>query len=74
MINEKTYKVRTFKNGQRKSGEPFLNYSLTIPTNIARELPDDMKFYCELTEDGILFRPVDEESDSSKNLPAWAAK
>ena len=72
MINEKTYKIRTFRNGKRKSGEPFLNYSLTIPTNIARELPNDMKFYCDLTEEGILFRPVDESEIEGANLPDWA--
>jgi hypothetical protein len=72
MINEKTYKIRTFRNGKRKSGEPFLNYSLTIPTNIARELPEDMRFYCDLTDEGILFRPVAEDEIDGANLPAWA--
>jgi hypothetical protein len=74
MINEKTYKIRKFQNGKRKNGDPFLNYSLTIPTMIARELPDDMKFYCQLTDEGILFRPVDAGSGDSVDLPAWAAK
>jgi len=72
MINEKMYKIRKFQNGQRKSGEPFLNYSLTIPTIIARELPVDMKFHCELTEAGILFKPVDPDNNAD-NLPDWAS-
>lgn len=71
MINEKTYKIRTFRNGKRKNGEPFLNYSLTIPTNIAKELPSDMRFSCDLTDEGILFRPVDEQ-EGSETLPDWA--
>ena len=74
MINEITYKIRTFKNGKRKSGEPFLNYSLTIPTSIAKELPSDMKFYCDLTGDGILFRPVPAEEEGTSSLPDWATQ
>lgn len=72
MINEKTYKIRTFRNGKRKNGEPFLNYSLTIPTTIARELPSDMKFHCDLTNEGILFRPVEDGEGDRENLPDWA--
>lgn len=72
MINEKTYKIRKFQNGKRKDGKPFINYSLTIPTPIAKELPSDMKFYCQLTEDGILFRPVENGNGDTVDLPAWA--
>lgn len=72
MLNQKTYKIRKFENGKRKSGEPFMNYSLTIPTAIARELPENMKFYCQLTEDGILFSPVTEDHEGSSDLPTWA--
>lgn len=72
MLNEKTYKIRKFQNGKRNNGEPFMNYSLTIPTVIARELPDDMRFYCELTEDGILFRPLANGEGESVDLPRWA--
>lgn len=74
MINEKTYKIRKFQNGTRRNGEPFLNYSLTIPTMIARELPEDMKFYCHLTDEGILFRPVESDEGENFDLPEWATK
>jgi hypothetical protein len=72
MINEKTYKIRKFQNGKRRNGEPFMNYSLTIPTTIARELPKEIRFYCELTDEGILFRPVAHGQGDNLDLPAWA--
>jgi hypothetical protein len=51
-----------------------MNYSLTIPTTIARELPDEIRFYCELTDEGILFRPVEQGQGENLDLPAWAEK
>jgi len=74
MNNEKTYKIRSFENGKRRSGEPFMNYSLTVPTKIARELPKEIRFYCELTDEGILFRPVESGIGEGVELPAWAEK
>lgn len=67
----KTYKIRRFQNGKNKAGDPFLNYSLTIPSHIAEALPDEMQFACELTEDGIVFRPATPE-DAQVQLPSWA--
>ena len=67
----KSYKIRKFQNGRNKDGDPFINYSLTIPSPIAEKLPEDMHFECELTDDGILFRPAVEEV-VDVNLPGWA--
>ena len=67
------YKIRKFENGRsKKSGEAFVNYSLTVPSHIARELPEDVQFTVELSEDGILFRPATEEQLATQ-MPAWAA-
>jgi hypothetical protein len=66
-----TYKIRRFHNGKNKAGDPFINYSLTIPTKIAEQLPTDMKFTCEVTNEGLLFRPV--ENEAPTELPAWAS-
>lgn len=44
----RTYKVRKFVNGRNSRGEPFMNYSLTVPTDTANQLPDDLQFVCEL--------------------------
>lgn len=67
----KTYKIRRFQNGKSKAGNAFFNYSLTIPTEIAEKLPKDMRFSCELTDVGILFRPATEVEEPVQ-LPTWA--
>ncbi len=69
----KTYKIRKFQNGKNKNGEPFLNFSLTIPSAIAEALPSDMQFSCELNDDGILFRPAKPDADAV-SLPDWAQR
>lgn len=70
--NSKTYKIRKFVNGHRKDETPFTNYSLTIPVQIAQKLPDTIRFTCELTDEGILFRPVAKAEDDAISLPSWA--
>lgn len=70
--SDKTYKIRKFVNGRRKTGEPFTNYSLTIPVQIAEKLPDGIRFTCELTDEGILFRPAVRVEDDAISLPSWA--
>lgn len=67
----KSYKIRKFQNGRNRSGEPFINYSLTIPTEIAQQLPPDMTYTCTLDEDGIHFQPVVEEQKKVE-MPSWA--
>jgi hypothetical protein len=71
MATNRTYKIRRFTNGQSRDGQKFTNFSLTIPAAIAEKLPVDMLFECELTEDGILFRPVQEPA-TTVELPSWA--
>lgn len=63
------YKVRQFESGSSKQGNKFVNYSITIPRSVAENLPDNALFECELTEDGILFRPT--EARAEKPLPSW---
>jgi outer membrane biosynthesis protein TonB len=70
-MNQRAYKIRSFSNGKNRKGDPFVNYSLTIPSTIAEKLPKDMQFYCELTEDGLLFRPVPPDQEQVV-LPPWA--
>jgi hypothetical protein len=67
----KTYKIRSFKNGENKEGKPFMNYSITIPANIAEVLPNDVQFTVELTEDGLLFRKAD-AAEEAVTVPSWA--
>lgn len=70
-MNQRTYKIRSFSNGKNRQGEPFVNYSLTIPSQIAEKLPREMQFYCELTPDGLLFKPVPPDQEQVV-LPPWA--
>ena len=66
----KTYKIRKFKSGERKDGSAFWNFALTVPTDIAEKLSDNMKFTCELTDDGLLFKPANNEE---VELPDWVS-
>ena len=67
----RTYKIRTFVNGKNKAGEPFVNHSLTLPSDVAKLLPSDITFTCSLTDDGILFRPAIQATGQPAQ-PAWA--
>ena len=68
----RTYKIRSFQNGQSRKGRPFINYSLTLPGEIAQHVPDDIAFTCELTEHGVLYRPVVDQPRVT--VPAWAQR
>ena len=46
----KAYKIRRFQNGKNAKGEPFYNHSLTIPSDIAEHLPEDMRFEIEILD------------------------
>lgn len=75
----RTYKMRRFKNGANSRGEDFMNYSLTLPTPLADRLIDtfgtyDLEFEIALTEDGILYRPVETEVSVPEELPFQRAK
>lgn len=74
----KQYKIRSFRNGKNKAGDAFVNYSLTLPTPLAEKLHDDfgtaIAFEIELTEEGILYRPVEAEDLIPASLPFKAGK
>lgn len=67
----RTYKIRKFQNGRSIKGEPYMNYSLTIPTEIAEKLPPDLQYACTLDEQGIHFTPV-ESTMTPVETPSWA--
>jgi len=66
----KIYKVRSFKNGQNKNGDAFMNHSITVPGHIAEILPVGMLFKCNVTEDGILYSPALDQEQAPP--PTWA--
>lgn len=57
-------KLRVFEqNGKRY-------YSLGIPAEIGRQLPDGVNYSCEVTDDGLLFRPAPE----NPRPPKWVER
>ena len=56
----KTYKLRDDGNSAQ----------LTVPAELARRIPDDVRFIPEVTDDGILFRAVREPIGGE---PEWLA-
>lgn len=66
------YRIRRVANGKRRDGTPYVAYTLTVPPDIARRLAAELEFRCELTDEGILYRPVDRPQASP--LPAWAGE
>lgn len=45
--------------------------SLTVPRVLADQVPAQTRFMPELTEEGILFRPIEKPEQNSINAPAW---
>lgn len=60
------YKLQRRRSGGRHgaSGEQYIAYALTVPNDIAEQIPDGLEFEVELREEGILFRPVRHERPS----------
>lgn len=67
----RTYKIRKFVNGRGAKGQSYTNYSLTVPTEIAERLPEDIQYACTLDETGIHFAPVTSGS-AAIETPSWA--
>lgn len=69
VINQ--YKIREANVGKDKQHKV---YSIGLPPNIAQPLLDDdedRRFAAEFTDDGILFRPV-ENVQANVPVPTWA--
>jgi hypothetical protein len=47
---------------------------LVVPAHIARLIPEEQQFEVELTEDGLLYRPVGGEEQQPVELPTWLQK
>jgi hypothetical protein len=71
MATQRGYKVRSYVNGSTKKGKEYRNYMITVPTDIAEALPDNLTFIPKMTDEGLLYAPVT-QSNSAIELPAWA--
>jgi hypothetical protein len=63
-----TYKLRKLT---KPDDESFSAASLAVPMEIAKLLPDDMRFTPELTDEGILYRPTRAITATSIEAPSW---
>ena len=66
---ERTYKIRRSVAG--KSGQQVI-YRLTVPPDLAAAVPEDTEFVPELTDEGLLYRPI--TSRPAPKRPAWTKK
>lgn len=63
------YKLRRLQKPDSKND--FDAASLAVPMEIAKNLPENMEFEPELTEEGILYRPVITSISGQSGLPSW---
>jgi hypothetical protein len=52
-----------------RSGKGYLQCVLGVPVEYARLLKDGQKFICRLTEDGVLYSPID--ATDVDPIPSW---
>lgn len=76
-----SYKLRKLRkpekdaegNSIERPEDQFDAASLAVPMEIAKLLPEDMRFTPELTDDGILYRPTRAITASNAEIPSWLA-
>jgi hypothetical protein len=72
MPGRKLVKIRGQKFKMKsRPGKSYRSYHLSVPPDIAKKIPEAMRFTVELTNDGILFRPHKEPDPVPPPQPAW---
>ena len=64
----RSYRIAAHAQPKDKGREGAQSFTLTVPPKIARLIPAEQEFAPELTEDGILYRPVE---NTVKEVPSW---
>lgn len=69
-MSRRIYRMTRKPSGPEGAYETF---TIIVPSDIGAILKerDINTFVCELTEDGILYRPIDIPLEETKNLPTW---
>jgi hypothetical protein len=62
-------RIRQRKTKTDRGKGEYTVYSISIPEKIASKIPEGMRFDVELTEEGLLFRPILPKKEST--LPSW---
>jgi hypothetical protein len=65
-----TYKIRRLSKPGKEGESTYDACSIALPMDIARLLPEDMRFSVELTDEGVLYRPVHGTVDTLE-IPDW---
>jgi hypothetical protein len=65
------YKIRSFTTGKSKGGSEYKAFSLTVPSDIATALPENMTFIPRMTDEGLLYVPST-KPEGALELPEWA--
>lgn len=68
-MSKKTRRIRSRKTTATRGKGEYTVYTISIPEEIATKVPEGMRFKIELTEEGILLRPVLPEP--SRPIPSW---
>jgi len=63
-------KLRAQRSGHAKGREPD-RFVFTVPAHIARVLPRDQLYECQLRDEGVLFAPVSTLDVPEPVPPAW---
>ena len=59
------YKIRRVKQSRG-----YMSYTLSVPSEMAAQIPDNVKFEVEWNADGLLYRPV-RNAASEEAAPEW---
>lgn len=65
-------KSNLVRNNRRKDNpEEFTSYSLRVPIDLARMIPEGQEFVAEFTDEGLLYRAVSPVEPEPTPVPAW---
>lgn len=68
----RSYKLRAIQNGRTSGGDTYVNFAITVPPEIARQVPDGMQFDCTWDETGIHYTPISQREPPAR--PSWASE
>ena len=52
--------MRLYKLRKAEKSDKTVSYSLAVPPSVGSAMPADMRFAFELTDEGLLYRPIKE--------------
>jgi hypothetical protein len=68
-VAARRYKIRKSLAGKKRQQTV---YRLTVPPDIARQIPEDQEFTVDWNEEGLIYRPAGK--DDPPPPPSWARR